>query len=245
MGQLLRHYDRSQLLFQISEIVGQRTYLRHGITVEPGDVVFDVGANVGVAAAFFASDCKAELVHCFEPVEPVFALLRENVQHFPACVPHDYGLSQAAGQAEITFYPGAAAMSGLYADPRTDRGQVRTTLMNTGLSKHEADQRLDGAFEPVTLTCELRTLSAVLSEESVERVDLLKLDVEKAELDVLSGVDEGDWHRIKQVVAEVHDLDGRLATISGMLADRGFSVTTEQDRIWTDTGLHMVYATRH
>src|SRR5689334_17821712 len=66
--EMLRHSDPSQLMFQIAEIAGDETYLRHGVTVTEGDVVFDVGANVGVAAAFFAVIRGAGLVHCFEPV---------------------------------------------------------------------------------------------------------------------------------------------------------------------------------
>ena len=244
LGRLLRHYDRSQLLFQLSEIVDRRTYLRHGVSVEEGDVVLDVGGNVGVAAAFFASSCGAGLVHSFEPVAPLFALLRENLRHFSACVAHNYGLSSTASEAPITYYPNAAAMSGLYADPGEDGGRIRKVLVNAGMSEEEAAQRLDGRYEPVTLSCELRTLSAVLSEESLTQVDLLKLDVEKAELDVLRGVDEDDWPRIRQIVAEVHDQGGRLATISEMLTQRGFSVTTEQEAMWQGTDVHMLYAKR-
>ncbi len=92
-------------------------YLQRGISVGEGDVVLDVGANVGVAAIFFASVCRAGVVHSFEPVAPVFELLSENIRQFSACRAHPYGLSRASGEAEITYYPGASAMSGLYADP--------------------------------------------------------------------------------------------------------------------------------
>jgi len=45
-------------------------------------------------------------------------------------------------------------------------------------------------------------------------------------------------------VVEVHDEQGRLATISEMLTRRGFSVSTEQEAMWRETGVHMLYATR-
>jgi FkbM family methyltransferase len=118
---MLHHPDPSQLIFQVSEIAGDETYLRHGVTVGKGNIVIDVGANVGVAAAFFAVICEAGFVHCFEPVEPVFRVLCENVGHLSACVLHQEGLSSRDGSASITYYPGAAAMSGLYADPMRDR----------------------------------------------------------------------------------------------------------------------------
>jgi 31-O-methyltransferase len=110
---MLCHPDRSQLYYQVAEIARDRTYVRHGVEVTEGDVVLDVGANVDVAAAFFASQCGARLVHSFEPVGPVCELLRENVRELPACVVPEYGLSAAPGRTAITYYPGASAMSGL------------------------------------------------------------------------------------------------------------------------------------
>ena len=82
LARLLHHYDPAQVWYQLEEIVGDRTYLRHGIQVREGDVVLDVGANVGVAALFFALECGAGRVHSFEPVAPLFELLRPNTRAF-------------------------------------------------------------------------------------------------------------------------------------------------------------------
>lgn len=244
LGRLLHHDDPSQLLFQLAEIVGERVYLRHGVEVREGDMVLDVGANVGVAAAFFASECGAGLVHSFEPVEPIFRLLSRNLTHFPACVGHNYGLSSSCRRSPITYYPNADAMSGLYADADESRENVLTYMRNTGISGPEAERELADRYKAIELECELRTLSSVFRRESLSHVDLLKVDVEKAELDVLRGVGEADWPRIRQVVAEVHDQHGRAATITGMLTAQGFSVHVEQDPEWAETPIRMLYAIR-
>ena len=199
---------------------------------------------MGVAAAFFAAACGATLVHSFEPVPPLFELLRVNVAPYQACVAHPFGLSSKAGKADITFYRGAAAMSGLYADPDADRELVRRCMLNLGLSEEQAEKELDGRYEPTTMECELRTLSDVLARESLDAVDLLKIDVEKAELDVLRGIEAPDWRRIRQVVVEVHDEAGRLAAIVAMLEQHGFMTTTAQDPIMRGTAVWLVYARR-
>ena len=187
------HYDPSQLAFQLQEVFTERAYLQHGIEIQRGDVVFDVGANVGVASVFFALECGAGAVHSFEPIGPIYDLLCQNLSGLPNCIPHDYGLAGEARRASITYYPGAAAMSGIYADPPTDRAVVRTALLNAGMSDDRAAKELAGRYRAQKLTCELRTLSDVFRELSVERVDLLKIDVEKAEMDVLDGIHEHDW----------------------------------------------------
>lgn len=244
LAKLVTHYDVTQLFWQLTEIAGEQTYLRHGIEVGEDDTVFDVGANVGVAAAFFAVQCRARRVHCFEPVRPICDLLRENVKDLPACVVHEFGLSSGAARVPITFYPQSAAMSSLYADPERDRSLNRTGLRNLGYSDEEIEQRLEGRHETQTLTCELRTLSSVLREEGVERVDLLKVDVERAELDVLTGIEAADWPKIRQAVIEVHDEAGRCARIEADLRAHGFEVTVDQDPAMEETGVFMLYASR-
>ena len=244
LGRALEHPDRGELLYQLAEIVGERTYLRHGIDLEPGAIVMDVGANVGVAAAFFAGACEAGTVHSFEPVGPLYEFLVRNVSRYEACLVHPYGLSSSTRSAEITYYPGAPGMSGLYAAPDADRELVRTCMANLGVSAEDAERDLAGRYEPTTLACELRTLSSVIASEDVDRIDLLKIDVEKAELDVLRGIDDSDWPAIAQVAAEVHDIDGRLAEFRNVLQTRGFDVSVDQDPIMRGTPVHMVYARR-
>jgi 31-O-methyltransferase len=244
LARLVHHPDPSQLFFQLAEIAGEQTYLRHGIEVGPGDLVLDVGANVGVAAVFFAELCHVSVVHSFEPVGPVCRLLRENVSATEACVVHEQGLSDAARRAEITYYPGACAMSGLYADPDRDRELVRTVLLNHGASAEQAHASVAGRYEPLTLTCELRTLSSFLAEHGIDAVTLLKIDVERAELDVLAGIDDADWPKLAQLVVEVHDEDGRGAALTTELRERGFAVACEQAAAMRGTSVRMIYARR-
>lgn len=240
----LHHFDRSQLVFMVKEIIWDESYLRHGIGVGPGDVVFDVGANVGISAVFFGGVCGAGVVHSFEPVAPLYDLLCRNTAPHPACVPHPYGLSTSAGRTPITYYPGAAAMSGLHADPERDEALVRTVLANIGRSADQIDEGVAGKYEPVRLECELRRFSDVIADLGVERVDLLKIDVERAELDVLHGVDAADWPKVRQVVAEVHDEDGRVDAVETLLTEHGFRVTIDQDEVMAGTGVRLVFARR-
>jgi 31-O-methyltransferase len=244
LARRLRHPDPSQLFFQVAEIAGEQTYLRHRVEVGPGDVVLDVGANVGVAAVYFAELCGAATVHSFEPVGPICQLLRANVAGLDACHVHEQGLSDVARRADIIYYPGASAMSGLYADPDRDRAAVRTVLLNTGLSPDQAEASLAGRHEPETLSCELTTLSAVLQRERLDRVALLKVDVERAELDVLAGIEEPDWRRIEQLVIEVHDEHGRGAALAGQCRARGFEVVVDQEPVMRGTSVRMLYAVR-
>ncbi|MGC1859567.1 MAG: FkbM family methyltransferase [Methylocystis sp.] len=55
----------------------------------------------------------------------------------------------------------------------------------------------------VTLPCEVCTLSDLIRRQSLERVDLLKIDIEGAEIEALQGIEEQDWQKIQQLAIEV------------------------------------------
>nr|WP_266889411.1 FkbM family methyltransferase [Trichormus azollae] len=77
----------------------------------------------------------------------------------------------------------------------------------------------------------------------MEQVDLLKVDVEKSELDVLLGIETEDWKKIKLVFVEVHDLDDRLDKISNSLKDQGFAnIKVEKEAILNRYNIFSLYA---
>jgi FkbM family methyltransferase len=94
--------------------------------------------------------------------------------------------------------------------------------------------------------CEATTLSAVMRKHALDSVDLVKIDVEGSEMEVLEGIADEDWPRLRQLVIEVHDVGGRLERIRTLLDARGFDVVVEQEE-WATLrllGLHNVYAIR-
>jgi natural product biosynthesis luciferase-like monooxygenase protein/amino acid adenylation domain-containing protein/non-ribosomal peptide synthase protein (TIGR01720 family)/FkbM family methyltransferase len=228
------------------EIFEDLTYLQHGIRLENGACVFDVGANVGLFSLFVHQTCSGAKVHAFEPIPPLVEKLRANQALYGVDTEvHDYGLFSEARQAELTFYPQWTGMSGIYADPVEDERITRAFLKNQDprLSRL-ADELLEGRFEGQTYECRLRTLSEVLREHNVERVDLLKIDTEKSELDVLQGIEPQDWPKIRQVVIEAHDRNGQLGQITELLRSHGFEVACDDGGLLAGTGMLNVYARR-
>ncbi|BAZ40750.1 methyltransferase FkbM family protein [Calothrix sp. NIES-4101] len=100
-------------------------------------------------------------------------------------------------------------------------------------------------FQIERVNCQLRTLSDVLREHNIQQIDLLKIDVEKSELDVFLGIDEQDWQKIKQVVVEVHDIDGRVEKITELLNNHSFStVILGQEPIFKGSNIFSLHALR-
>ncbi len=234
--------NETQVLYD--EIFVDRCYLRHGIQLRDGACVFDVGANMGMFTLFVHDNCADARVYAFEPLPPTYAVLQANAELYaPQTKTLNVGLSNRSGRVKFTYYPKATAMSGAHADATVDEATTRAFLENQGEGLQQyAEELLEGMFASEQYECELRTLSQVIREEGIERIDLLKVDVEKSEWEVLEGIEEGDWEKIKQIVIEVHDVDGRVARIGEQLRRRGYRLEVVQEALLAQTGIYNLYA---
>ncbi len=238
--------NRVETQWLYNEIFVDQSYLKHDVTLADGDCVFDVGANIGLFTLFVHQRCPRAQVYAFEPIPPIFEALQNNTKlyglstHLFQC-----GLSSETRKADFTFYPSFSAMSGMYAAAQEDEEVTRATLRNQDESLVQyTDELLADRFKSETFVCQLKTLSEIIRENAIQRIDLLKIDVEKSELDVLKGIQEEDWQKIKQIVIEVHDRGGHLAQIVNLLKRHGYDLTVEQANLLANTGLYSIYAIR-
>lgn len=84
------------------------------------------------------------------------------------------------------------------------------------------------------ITCSLRTISDIIRENDLRRIDVMKIDVEGSELDVIQGIEEADWPKIRQFIIEVHDFDNRVDKLVNLFNRRGFRTIVDQE----DWALH-------
>ncbi len=227
------------------EVFVERCYVQHGIELHDGDCVFDVGANIGLAAIFFHRERRGVRIFAFEPSPATFQCLKANVElHGIDARLFECGLASEAGTAEFTFYPANTVRSGFHVDLETDRKTTKAYMMNSGMAERNAELFLGMLFKKTTLSCRLRTLSEIIDEEKVTRIDLLKIDAERSERDVLAGIREEHWDIIRQVALEVQDENGALGDIQRLLMEHGFEAVTEQDPLLKGTAVFSVFATR-
>jgi amino acid adenylation domain-containing protein/FkbM family methyltransferase len=249
-GSPVAHLNRNETDYIYNEIFVLQAYLRHGITIGDGDCIVDAGANVGLFTVFASRLARDLRIFAFEPNPAAFACLKANAEAWGRgvkCLP--LGLSRANGSAELTFFEGLSLLSGFYADAATEREVVKNYVFNQQAASpsepeefaadlgHLIEERLHAR----TVSAQLRTLSDIIAEEGINGIDLLKINVEKSELDVLLGIAPHDWPRIRQLVIEV-DQQEHLAPITGLLEKHGFEVLVEQDPLLRRTELCYVYA---
>jgi amino acid adenylation domain-containing protein/FkbM family methyltransferase len=256
-GLAVVHQNRNETDYLYRELFERGTYLRHGIDLPEDARVIDVGANIGLFSLLAGRGRPRARVWAFEPIAPVFDALRLNAELYaPNVKLFPYGLAASERQADFTFYPRYTMMSGLadYAVPEREADVVRRYLDNleqrgdegAGRLLDRAGELLAGRFDPEIRTGLLRRLSDVIREEGIDRIDLLKIDVQRAELDVLLGLDDADWPKVRQIVMEVHSEgpDGHLREVRDLLERHGLETYAEQDELLAGTDRWNLYAVR-
>lgn len=236
-------------------------YLQHGIALNDGDVLFDVGANIGVLGVRTIKRYPNARVYAFEPVPAIFNVLKANAQQYGngQLKLFNIGLSDAAGTTTFTYYPNSPALSTAHNedwehDPNAFQRAVEGNLQHLP-SKYRLAKYLPSFIVKIIakwlrrggqqVNCELKTLSQIIEEDQVKRIDLLKIDCEGAELRVLQGLHARHWPIVRQIVAEVHDIDNRVEQVTQICRQAGFDkIIVEKDSMMGNTALYNVFATR-
>ncbi|MFK0732117.1 MAG: FkbM family methyltransferase [Gloeotrichia echinulata IR180] len=252
--------DEVQLMYQ--EV---KSYLKHGIKLGEGDTVFDVGANIGLFTMLVTQHCNQNVhVYAFEPIPAIFKVLNSNVERLAlkSVKVFPWGLSQESKTMSFAYYPKITLGSTAY--PISSQEELdklkKMTLANfknfpasiswlrwlpKSLFSLIIDRKFATAFQAEQVMCQLKTVSQMIREHNIQQIDLLKIDVEKSEMDVLLGIENQDWPKIKQLFIEVHDLEHRIQKITALLQEQGFSeIKVEQEPILLGSDIFSLYAWR-
>jgi amino acid adenylation domain-containing protein/non-ribosomal peptide synthase protein (TIGR01720 family)/FkbM family methyltransferase len=249
-GRTVFYLNKSETDFMYDEIFHQNIYMKHGITLEDGACIFDVGANIGLFSLFVGQLRKNVEIYAFEPIPPIFEVLSLNASIYGLNLKaFAYGIGREEENALFTYYPNASSLSGCFADTSQEMRTVGAFIQNQELkgeaiSPENIDELLEERLSQEHFRCTIKTLSQVIKETGVQEIDLLKIDVEKSELQVLNNIAEEDWPKISQIVLEIHDIDGRLHMIRSLLESRGYRVMFEQDCLLENSQLYNMYALR-
>lgn len=250
------HLNRYETDYVYREIFEDQCYLRGGIRLRDEDTVVDIGANIGLFSLFVLSRCRNPRIYAFEPAPVVYELLQANCRaHGPANIQAvNAGVSDKAGTATFTFYEKSSVFSGFHANEDEDRQAIQAIVRNVLEDKSCEGESLASCVDELTADrlqartsrCPTVSVSDLIREHGLEKIDLLKIDAEKSELDILLGIAERDWPKISQIVIEIHDRTNRtVGRVTKLLDEKGYHCTVEREKLLEQSGLVNLFATRH
>ena len=171
------------------EILAGRTY-PHLPFVDDVRTIFDVGANCGSTAIHLARHHPEATVHAFEPGSVQRTYLQRNTAAYRNVVVHPFGLHLA--DQRVALYLG---------DGDTGFSSITRRAVNTDVSE----------------LVELRAAGPWARAQGIERIDILKLDVEGCEPAVLASLES--YLPTMKVVYLEYDSRADRRDMAGRLAD--------------------------
>lgn len=229
LGATMKVADYRTFLGLISEIFFHRIYSFE--TSSPSPVILDAGSNIGMSILFFKSLYPGCRVIGFEPDAQTFELLQANVHRNRWEKVELHNKALYASEGEINFY--------------TDPNRIGSGKMST--VRERFPERANRAVRCQKV--ETVRLSTFIHEE----IDLLKMDVEGAEIAVISELAEaGRLRLIKEMFIEYHHHlkadEDCLSRILRPLEENGFGyqISSPSDIPWVRKSVQpmLIYAYR-
>lgn len=171
--------------------------------IRKGDVVYDIGANIGLYSRFIVQQFRASHVYAFEPMANNCSLLADNLR-IGGCTTKVTVLSCALGDQDGTA-----------------RFQIDDITYNTGTldavthGNASASRRQYG-LPPTTVEVAVSRLDTLLDTQNILKPNVIKLDVEGAEAMVVMGARNSLLQHRPRLAIELHNAEAAKSTLKAL-----------------------------
>ena len=210
-------YVRSPMdIWCLKETHLDRFYEKHGIALQDGWIVVDIGAGLGDFSVLAAHQFPNNQVYAYEPFKESFTLLERNLASNKINNVHIF--QQAVGQT------GALMLDLSGNEPL--QIQSHSTQSSTG-------EHPERTVEVTSLA-----LSELFVQNGIRRCDLLKMDCEGAEYDILLNAKPEAMERVQRLVMEYHEgVNGHShQDLVSFLEELGFNVRLTPNAVHDNLG---------
>lgn len=206
------------------EIFVERQYDHPAFRLGPAPAVVDVGANIGLFSIYAHKVHHARSILAFEASPQTFAYLQDNIAHHidprtTTVTTINKAVASTAGQTLILHQsPFVSGISTLRKP--TEVAWVKSLSDSSEIITHKVPT--------TTLTDELRS-------RDFGDIDLLKIDVEGYYMEVLAGLDDAHFAKVRNAVVEIEYADATGAgpdTVDRLFRERGFKTDPRQQTLY-------------
>lgn len=157
------------------------------IDFKEGDIVIDIGANVGMVSILLAKKFPFIKIYSFEPLKSNYDNLVKNIKlnNIP----------------DKTIFPFNTAV--------TKDGRDVFMLINLLNQGGSALNEYTNYYPPALLKtfCKSTTLNNIVNENNINKIKLLKIDCEGSEYEILYNADKKILQNIENLIGEFHKVE--------------------------------------
>ena len=172
------------------EVFVAEIYHHDKFELSEGSIILDVGANIGLYAIWAHRKYRPQSIYCYEASPRTYSCLADNIRRLidpriTRCQAINRAIASASGRKLILHQSTRVSGISTLLDPKMV-GWIGKASAKRELETHEV------------------TTSTVSDEiKAFASIDMLKIDVEGYFLEVLKGISDPDFAKIKNIVLEV------------------------------------------
>jgi FkbM family methyltransferase len=162
-------------------------------------VIYDIGANIGIASLFLATHYPESRYYGFEPVPSNCELCAANYTNLVGAQVFPWAVGRQSGVAQFEFEE-SDLRGGHIFEARRDEGRNRSQRISVNVV----------------------SIADLVSKQQLPPPDFLKVDVEGAEIEVLEGIGPV-ISQVKRMLVETHSLELQVQCLD-WLKEHGFVI---------------------
>lgn len=194
------------------------------IGAERARVVIDVGAYLGETSEWFSKLFPSATIWAIEPNTESFNLL--NTKSDARLKTFNLAISDQDGQVEFHVNR-IAPTSGIHAINPASKDSIALAQSQLDSSKPPQNQRMR------TLVMESKTLNTFVAEHEIGFIDLLKIDVQGAEIEVIKGskeiLNQTGTILIEVSLYDYYSKSSSIGEVESILGPNGFTLWSVTD----------------
>lgn len=191
MGFKISSFNYENIRFLFGEVFYKNEYFINIKKEKP--IIFDCGANIGVATIFLKWIYPESEIYSFEPDRKTFELLKKNIEQNKLENVHLFNCAVSDKDGFIDFF--------------NDEDKPGSLLMSTKKARTSKD----------VLQVKSVSLSSFMKSHNIENIDLLKVDIEGSEKDVFEDLNKNKLiDAVSKIILEYHH------NINGQKSELGY-----------------------
>lgn len=164
-------------------------------TLDKKIIAFDVGAHKGETLNIFLNNFNIEKIYCFEPNTKIFNILEKEKKFKSDTVSlFNFGLGETEEYKQLNIFSDTSSSTFNIIDKKSKYFLRKKKILNP----FSDDFFLDKMFSKI------ETMSNFISNNSISKIDILKIDTEGYEYYVLKGINKIDFDKIDYIYFEHH-----------------------------------------
>ena len=191
-------------ILTFNEVIKEQVYKSILTKLKRCETVIDLGANIGLASLYFAGHYPHARLLAVEPNPPTYKILTANLKNLIE-----------AGRCRAL----RAAVWGSEKKLVADRSKAEADHYSAFATREADGERADDG----DVTMQGFPINRIINDSGFERVDLMKVDIEGAEVELFKG--DTDWlKKVRAVAIEFHHDSRAVSRFDEIMGAYGFRI---------------------